>query len=213
VGRQSCRTSSLSPQFCPLTNARAAIIDYLQNTTANSFTVIYFFCDHRDPGKQSLQDLAHVLTKQLLDRDIACFKEAKLWREERLPGSKTLAKPLNILEYIEIIQRLCSRWESVSLIVDAVDECTGLDDFIRGLESLIANSNIKLLLTSRHDIELIRAIYKIAGYKLAMTEYMEHDIETYLNFEVKNRIALGSLKLKQQSLMECESLYRLYIQV
>jgi hypothetical protein len=34
-----------------------------------------------------------------------------------------------------------------------------------------------------------------------MTEYMERDIETYLNSEVKNRIALGSLKFKQQSLL------------
>jgi hypothetical protein len=81
-----------------------------------------------------------------------------------------------------------------------MDECSELTTFVNGLGSLAKDSNIKLLLTSRHDIELIRAITPIAEYKMVVTEHMEADIQTYLTSEVHSRITRKSLKFKQKNL-------------
>jgi len=190
--------------FRSLQNLRATAIEYLQQNFATEYTILYFFCDHRDPSKQSLQDLLHVAVKQLLDTNDSCFTAANAWREERHPTSKNRSKPivqpLTTSEYIELVQRLCRCWKKVCLVVDAVDECSELTTFVNGLESLRKDSNIKLLLTSRHDIELIRAISPISGYKIAVTEHMQEDIQTYLASEVQSRIAHGSLKFKQKDL-------------
>jgi hypothetical protein len=86
-------------------------------------------------------------------------------------------------------------------MIDALDECSFLSAFIGGLKSLIvAKSNIRLLLTSRHDVELKRFIAPITTYQLPVIEHMRVDIWTYLSAEVESRIALGLLKLRQESL-------------
>jgi hypothetical protein len=113
-------------------------------------TVLYFFCDHRDPNKQSIRDFFHAIIKQLLDQDNNCFANAEAWRDEKTTGSLSAAKPLVNSEYVEIIRRMCSRWISVSIVLDALDECTGLNAFVDDLVALKSESNVRLLLTSRH---------------------------------------------------------------
>ena len=185
--------------------SRATIVDHLQQiSTSGSECVLYFFCDHRNPNVQSLQDLLHVVVKQLLDRNPACFEDAKYWYEERLrtvAGPHTsAAKPLSNSEYIKFVNQLCLRWESVSLVIDALDECVGLDAFVGGFKDILGGSNVRLLLTSRHDVDLKRGIEPIADYQISMMEKMGEDIETYLSTEVQYRIACGILKFKQKGL-------------
>jgi hypothetical protein len=140
-----------------------------------------------------------------LDQNPACFEDAKRWYHERttgVEGPKAAARPLSVSEYILFIQQLFLRWESVSLVVDALDEFSRLNTFVDGLANLWRGSNIRLLLTSRHDIDLKRAIEPISDYKIALAENMTNDIEIYLKTEIRNRIAAGKLKLKQKGLEE-----------
>ena len=177
------------------------MIDYLQRETSSKLsTTVYFFCDHRDPNKQSFQNLLHVVVKQLLDQDHSCFSDAKYWRKERIDGQNSVPKPLTIPEYCKFIQQLCSRWDSVSLIVDALDECLGLDLFVGGLTDLIAASNIKLAVTSRQNVELKRVLDPFAKHQISLVDHMREDIHSYLVAEVKSRKAMGKLKLRQENL-------------
>jgi hypothetical protein len=153
---------------------------------------------------QSLQDLLYVIVKQLLDQNPVCWEDAKYWYEQRrrtVAGRQTTAaKPLSTSEYIKFINQLCSRWDSVSLIVDALDECVGLDAFVSGLKDILGVPNVRLLLTSRHDVDLRRILEPTANYQISMMENMSEDIETYLVTEVQHRIAYGRLKFKQKGL-------------
>lgn len=154
---------------------------------------------------QSLQDLLYAIVKQLLDQNPTCLEDAKQRYHERtrgVEGPKAAARPFSVSEYIRFIQQLCLKWESVSLVVDAVDECSGLDTFVDGLRNLWSGANVRLLLTSRHDVDLKRAIEPIASYKIALVENMKNDIEIYLKTEIRKRIAAGTLKLKQKELEE-----------
>jgi hypothetical protein len=153
---------------------------------------------------QSLQDLLHAVVKQLLDQNPACFEDAKYWYEERLrtvAGPQTsAAKPLSTSEYISFINQVCLKWASVSLIVDALDECSGLGSFVSGLKNILGGSNVRILLTSRYDVDIRRLLEPIADYQISMMENMFNDIETYLITEIKRRIAHGTLKFKQMGL-------------
>jgi amino acid transporter len=160
-------------------------------------TVLYFFCDHRDPSKQSIRDFLHVIIKQLLDQDINCFADANAWRHEKTMGTLSAAKPLVNSEYIDIIRRMCSRRNTVSIVVDALDECTDLNTFVEDLVTLKAISNIRLLLTSRHDIEVVRVIQPIAQHTISISDYMRNDIKIYLETEINSRVGQRSLKLRE----------------
>jgi hypothetical protein len=189
------------PCYIFLTKCRATIIDHFQKDTSDSTTtaVLYFFCDHRDPGKQSFHNLLIVLVKQLLDDNDDCFTEIKSWRKEKLADSPS-AKPPSTSGYIDLIQRLCSKWHSVRLIVDAFDECAGLGTFVSGFSSLVKTSNISLLLTSRHDVDLARVVDPIAKYRVPVVENMREDIHEYLAAQISERMSNGALKLRDKSL-------------
>lgn len=68
------------------------------------------------------------------------------------------ATPL-IGENINLIKQLCFRLDAVFMVIDTLDECPERKDFSRGLRSFLEeNENIKLLLTSRQEVELERPI-------------------------------------------------------
>ncbi|KAH8820079.1 hypothetical protein F5884DRAFT_865727 [Xylogone sp. PMI_703] len=183
----------------------ATVVDHLlQTSKLKQSTVLYFFCDHRNPSGRNFQDLLYSVIKQLLDQDSECFSVARYWRDRQtqaIKGQDAVAKPLSPSEYIGLVQQLCSRWSNVNLVVDAMDECNDLDNFMGGLTALTSNkSNIRLLLTSRHDMELKRVIEPIATHEIPLSDHMEVDIDSYLRTELKSRIALNKLKLKQRNL-------------
>jgi len=138
--------------------------------------------------------------KQLLDGNDECFAEVESWRKEKRSESSSVPKPLGTSDYVNLIRRLCNKWDSVRLIVDAVDECSELRTFMPGLSTLVAISNISLLLTSRHDVDLVRSIEPIAKYKVPVMENMGDDIHEYLVAQISKRITEGSLKLRDKSL-------------
>jgi hypothetical protein len=79
---------------------------------------------------------------------------------------------------------MCLRLESVSLVIDALDECKGLYSFVGALKDILGDSNVRLLLTSRHDVDIKRVMEPIADFQISMMEKMGEDIETYLRAEV-----------------------------
>jgi hypothetical protein len=144
------------------------------------------------------------MMKQLLDMDDDSLAAADSWRKQRHPGSRSRSssfiQPLAIPEYIELLCSLFIHWERVVLVVDAVDECVDLTMFIDGLQGLAKNSDLQVFLTSRYDIELVRAVSPIATTKMAVAEHMEADIHIYLRLEVEARMAQKSLKLRRKDL-------------
>ena len=139
--------------------------------------------------------------KQLLDYGGSSFDDAIAWRKQRFPNTVGLAEPLAEAEYVELIRHLCSQSSVSYLVVDALDECSDLPSFAKGLEALTQGSTIKTMITSRHDIELVRVVSKLSKYALSVTDCMQEDIEILLESELSNRLVAGSLKLKTHELL------------
>jgi hypothetical protein len=91
--------------------------------------------------------------------------------------------------------------ETAFVVVDALDECADRGCFFRGLLSLSEeNPNVKLLLTSRYEVELQRIIYPVASHHLTLEEHVRSDIRMYLTHETATCLDQGTLKLRHESL-------------
>jgi hypothetical protein len=164
--------------------------------------LLYFFCDYRDPSKQSFQDLLHAVVKQLLNASSDCFGGAQARYHEAtraVNGGNMAAQRLSMADYMKLVKQMCSHWMRVNLIVDALDECVNLSEFVDGLSEL-SKSNIRLLMTSRHDLSSREAISQIACSSMSLVKHMATDIDAYLRGEVAARLNTGSLKLRDSSL-------------
>jgi hypothetical protein len=181
------------------------VIEYLQKELdLKNSTVLYFFGNRRNPRLQTLQDCLHILTKQLLDRNLDFFNGAKEYFHERLQksqGQQGAPPLLSIDENISLLKQFCLKLEAVFVVIDALDECTDRGDFIHSLLSLSeGNPKVKFYITSRYEVELERLMSPISSHSLALKDYMKSDIRTYLIAETSTRIAQGTLKLRQEGL-------------
>jgi hypothetical protein len=138
----------------------ATVIEHLQEKDTGDRTTLYFFCDHRDPAKLRVQDLLHTLIKQLVGRNVVCLERTKSFRDARKSG--TIAKPLTVDEQTEMVKSLCSLWTSAFLVVDALDECEGLESVVSTLSKLMKGSNVQVLVTSRYSFDLVRDVSRIS---------------------------------------------------
>ena len=143
--------------FCPgipgagKTMMAAIAIDYLC-MTAECDGVAYLFCNYKAQANQSLSSLLAALLKQLVQRrpDIAapvmqvynnCLKR------KRRPS---------LDEILQALQSVCSSYTTVSIVVDALDECVARDGarLIDNLHQLQPRIDVRLLFTSRFMPEI-----------------------------------------------------------
>ena len=143
--------------FCPgipgagKTMMAAIAIDYLC-MTAECDGVAYLFCNYKAQADQSLSSLLAALLKQLVQShpDIAapvmhvynnCLKRK--------------SRP-SLDEILKALQSVCSSYATVSIVVDALDECADRDGarLIDNLRQLQPRIDLRLLFTSRFMPEI-----------------------------------------------------------
>jgi len=123
----------------------------------------------------------------------------KRWYEKR-SKSNSEGRSLSTKEYIELIEQLSLHWKHVYLIVDALDECSDRKAFIDVLTQIAANSKMKMIVTSRHEVDLERLIRPIAGFPVDLKHHMSDDIKSFVYDEVRRRRLSGTLKCKNERL-------------
>lgn len=148
--------------------------------------------------------MLHTVVKQLLDADPTCFSDARaLYKEmrSRVLGEKTAVPSMSVVQYLGLVKKMCQRWRLVRLVVDALDESEDIKDVVSGLRMLSANSNIKIILTSRHDISCQDAIAPVADFSMSLMSHMTRDISIYLRGEISRRLRDRSFKLRNEGLV------------
>ena len=101
------------------------------------------------PG--SFQDLLHAITKQLLEQYPEAFDDVKEWYKDRKCRSPE-TKAITPSEHVSVLKRLCLRFYSVYLVVDALDEAMDPKALVNGLVMLVATFNIKMILTGKRQL-------------------------------------------------------------
>jgi len=174
----------------------------LKSEKTEDTTVLYFFCDHRDPAKVTHDNFLMTLTKQILNHSPDFMEQAKkVYDEKASNGEQTF----NRTDYIPLIQSFMSFCKHVFIFCDALDESSEGDEIASSLGKLLAYGQkcgipTSVLMTSRFDVQLERRHSALTINRVALAENMKPDIEQYVTAEVGSRIERGTLKMRDKKL-------------
>jgi uncharacterized protein YecE (DUF72 family) len=144
--------------FCPgvpgagKTTIAAITIDYLfKKVQSSSVGLAYVYCDFSRQNEQDATSLLAAILKQLVQgRPSRVEPIERLYNQHSYQGTRP---SLN-----EIMKALTSVLEDLStlyVIVDALDECSAPHQFLDNLRELQAQTDLRLMVTSRSELEII----------------------------------------------------------
>lgn len=145
--------------FCPgipgagKTMMAAIAIDHLYKPAGNDgIGVAYLFCSYKAQADQTAPSLLAALLKQLVQSRPDIAAPVQQMYEEH---SKQKKGP-SMDEIIRVQQSVCSKYTTVYIVVDALDECASKarNQLIDKLRELQARTDVRLLFTSRHIPEI-----------------------------------------------------------
>ena len=158
----------------------------------------YFYCDYKDPSTQEPQNILGSLVQQIARQDEQAFEKL-----EKFYDHKNDVRSYDSALLRDLLRDMGSVFTSTSIIVDALDECSGhVRDIIELLTSLRQNaggSAFKLLLFSRDEIE-IRDLLEDSPQISVAAEIT--DLKLFVGAEIEERISKKRLNIKSPSLKE-----------
>ncbi|KAL0937045.1 uncharacterized protein CTRU02_209261 [Colletotrichum truncatum] len=182
---------------CGKTVLSTTILDHLQQT-ASTPTIMFFF-DFNDARKQTLDNLVRSLAFQLYHTgDEALRILDSLYHSHddgrRQPDASTLSACIELM-----MQKL----QKVTIVLDALDECTTRSDlllWIRRLTLGSATNNVQIIVTGRPEAEFQREIpqlFKDDNCMLLDKKAVDADIRSYVAHELEQRRGFTEKKLPQ----------------
>lgn len=162
--------------------------------------VAYFYCDYGNPDTQDPKSILGSLARQIAVKDEQSFEKLETLYRGHHPSGKPPTdyetKDLSLL-----VTDMASKFESVLIIVDALDECGAnvktVTQALAGLKS--AAGNIRHLFFSRDEYD-IRNILKY--YSKMSVAARSSDLQLYVNAEIERRIGVGDLRIRDQALKD-----------
>ncbi|KAI9878652.1 MAG: hypothetical protein M1830_000323 [Pleopsidium flavum] len=165
------------------------VVDHIQTISGSEVAIAFVYCDYQDQARQTASDLVATLVKQLAVR-----------------GPEQLQQVFNLHKHVEngqipslrqletLLLSLCGNFARTFVIVDALDECTVLEErerFLSVLQSL-EKASIKTLITSRPNLGDIKAQLRHAPQVEIIAK--ESDIRTYVKEKTEsNRVFMKRL--------------------
>ncbi|KAH4197368.1 hypothetical protein HBI24_158410 [Parastagonospora nodorum] len=174
----------------------------LQTERNEDMTILYFFCDHRDPAKVTHDSFLMTLTKQILNHSPDFMEQAKKIYDEKANNGERM---FNRTDYISLIQSFMSLCKHVFIFCDALDESSEGDEIANSLGNLFeygqkCDVSTRVLMTSRFDVQLERRHATLTTNRVALAENMKPDIDQYVTTEVGSRVEKGTLKMRDKNL-------------
>ncbi|KAK3324446.1 hypothetical protein B0T19DRAFT_230581 [Cercophora scortea] len=95
------------------------------------------------------------------------------------------------IDELEALDAICQRFDSVFIAIDALDECRDRSGFLKLLKTIMGRdlcSNLKLLVTSRDEIDIRRGITSLPSrVVLSMTNHLvDEDIRKFVRSELQS---------------------------
>jgi hypothetical protein len=116
----------------------------------------------------------------------------------------SLKRAITLDDQLALFATLTQKFVLVTIVIDALDECKELDEFVRGLQHFIAVTNvtIHMLITGRNDYSLEKSVGALATYRIALEQNIKSDINAFVTDEVNSRIKARKLKIRSHHLKE-----------
>ena len=181
------------------------MIECLLARVCTDVGLIYFFCDHQDPKKQSFRNFVGSGISQLLYQAPDCIEDARDFytRKKEEPGEDKGAKP-SIGECVQLLKAFTLHFTEVFVIVDALDECEEIGGFLAGLNELRCSTNTKttaqVLITSRQEVDIERQMQQCLTESICLSDNIGPDIRRFITDQEHVLLSTGKLKLRDPSL-------------
>ena len=184
-----------------LTCCSSTIIEHLLARVCTNIGLVYFYCDHQDPKKQSFRNFVGAGIGRLLNQAPQCMEDVKeLYTRKR---GEAGGKP-STGECLQLLKAFTLRFTTVFFIVDALDECSEVEAFMAGLNELrsstITKTTAQVLITSRQEVQIERQIQQYLTHSLCLAANIDQDIRKFITDQVHARVSTGKLKLRDPNL-------------
>lgn len=159
----------------------------------------FFYCDYKDPQTHDPIAIFGELAKQLAVQNEPCLQELEHFYIAHL-GKDGLERSTTPAELCDLIQLLAAHFDESMIIVDGLDEISsGRSDVTRLLSELSNTRGIKLILSSRPEVDIKRHLALFTPISIAACSA---DLQLYVASEIEKRISNGRLTIGDPSLKE-----------
>ncbi|KAK1517411.1 hypothetical protein CABS01_16639 [Colletotrichum abscissum] len=190
---------------CGKTVLSTTILDHLEKTGAHP--TLRFFFDFNDTRKQSLDDLLRSLAFQLYRTEI----EATKVLDRLFTSSDDGRRQPDVNALSACVESMLQSSLRITVVLDALDECTTRDKLLSWVRRLSSSSNTKktkLVVTGRPEAEFQREIPRLFGEdncKLLSKEAVNADIRSYVGHELHQRPDFKEKKIPHDLLNQIRS--------
>lgn len=160
---------------------------------------VYFYCSRNpaEPGRSDPSKIVSSIARQLSTPQLGGSLLRAAIEEYRAQEESTLASgPLHLNESKDLILELLKEYKdaTVTIVIDAVDECSNQQDFLGILEDLLQTSPclLKIFVSSREDQGIVYRLGTYPNLHLS-SDLNSRDIELFVRSETNRLIRNGSL--------------------
>ncbi|KAK0367705.1 hypothetical protein CLIM01_14938, partial [Colletotrichum limetticola] len=181
------------------------ILDHLEKTGAHP--TLRFFFDFNDTRKQTLDDLLRSLAFQLYHKET----EATKVLDRLFTSSDDGRRQPDVNALSACVESMLQSSLRITVVLDALDECTTRDKLLSWVRRLSSSSNTKktkLVVTGRPEAEFQREIPRLFGEDNCMLlskEAVNADIRSYVGHELHQRPDFKEKKIPHDLLDQIRS--------
>ncbi|KAK1067825.1 hypothetical protein LTR12_007627 [Friedmanniomyces endolithicus] len=171
---------------CGKTVLSSTIIEDLRVSSGTTATalLLYFYFDFNDQRKQTFDSVLRSLVCQMAHQSDGGFEQLDHLNRNRQPSSQELS---------QILEKMLNGGDHVTIVLDALDECTTRDELLKWIQQLMASEigSLKMVVTSRKEYDISLVLEKIVGEE-ATIPLQQHDVDVDIHAYVHARIRTDS---------------------
>ncbi|KAL1597828.1 hypothetical protein SLS60_008315 [Paraconiothyrium brasiliense] len=179
----------------------SSIIEHVREAVPPVIPTIFFFCDHRDSQKQTLDNFVMSILRQLLGHSTAALEHAKdMYKKNHFSRKSSPAERTPLLE------ELLAFTKESFIVVDGLDESTEGDAIADLLTMIVDRAEsrghcLRLLFSRRFDVNFEKRHKRISSRRLALADNTRPDIEQYIQAQLADRLERGLIKVRDRALL------------
>ncbi|KAK0262647.1 hypothetical protein LTS09_003361 [Friedmanniomyces endolithicus] len=168
---------------CGKTVLSSTIIEDLRASSATSATalLLYFYFDFNDQQKQTCDGALRSLVCQMAHQSDSAFDQLDHLRRN---GQSS------IQELSQTLEKMLNGGDRVTIVLDALDECTTRDQLLKWIQRLMASeiASLKMVVTSRkvYDINLVFEKFVKEEATIPLQQHhVDVDIRAYVHARIR----------------------------
>ncbi|TKA37928.1 hypothetical protein B0A54_10530 [Friedmanniomyces endolithicus] len=189
---------------CGKTVLSSTIIEDLRASSATSATalLLYFYFDFNDQQKQTCDGALRSLVCQMAHQSDSAFDQLDHLRRN---GQSS------IQELSQTLEKMLNGGDRVTIVLDALDECTTRDQLLKWIQRLMASeiASLKMVVTSRkvYDINLVFEKFVKEEATIPLQQHhVDVDIRAYVHARIRTDSDWERWRSKPQRPLEIEEL-------